>query len=452
PVEMALLGAMELLLSFAAIYAMAVVPETLGTHPFRWLVLDPHSAHNAALLTASIGLCAVTIGLYRPEICLDRRRLVLNAAVAAVLAFPVALVVSGQFSTGFSRTYAIWLAKVLILWIGFAVVSRSVLSRALRQRLFARPILVVGAAGAAKQTAEAIRGGRGKLFELAGLSYALTDVAGMTQEALRRRGIWGVVVATDRLDVAGPAEAEERQRLLDWRLRGVRVYDDVSFWEQHLGRVNLDRIDAGWFLRAEGFANGPLSRAVKRLIDIAVSLLLLILTLPLMICTAIVIKLDSPGPILYHQQRAGLHGQPFTLLKFRSMVADAEAEGAPRWAAKRDPRVTRIGAFIRSIRIDELPQLLNVLQGQMSLIGPRPERPHFVAQLTQVIPFYHQRSYVKPGITGWAQVNFPYGASVEDARAKLSYDLYYVKNRSTFLDLLILISTVRVILFREGAR
>ncbi|HEX5327710.1 MAG TPA: hypothetical protein VFW75_13655, partial [Acetobacteraceae bacterium] len=200
PVEMALLGAMELLLSFAAIYAMAVVPETLGTHPFRWLVLDPHSAHNAALLTASIGLCAVTIGLYRPEICLDRRRLVLNAAVAAVLAFPVALIVSGQFSTGFSRTYAIWLAKVLVLWIGFAVVSRSVLSHALRQRLFARPILVVGAAGAAKQTAEAIRGGRGKLFELAGLSYALTDVSGMTQEALRRRGIWGVVVATDRLD------------------------------------------------------------------------------------------------------------------------------------------------------------------------------------------------------------------------------------------------------------
>ena len=146
------------------------------------------------------------------------------------------------------------------------------------------------------------------------------------------------------------------------------------------------------------------------------------------------------------------YGAPFTLLKFRSMVTNAEAEGAPRWAAKRDPRVTRVGAFIRSIRIDELPQLLNVLQGEMSLIGPRPERPHFVTQLTQVIPFYNERSYVKPGITGWAQVNFPYGASVEDAREKLSYDLYYVKNRSTFLDLLILVSTVRVILFREGAR
>jgi lipopolysaccharide/colanic/teichoic acid biosynthesis glycosyltransferase len=171
-----------------------------------------------------------------------------------------------------------------------------------------------------------------------------------------------------------------------------------------------------------------------------------------MMGVGLLIKLDSRGPVLYRQQRVGRFGENFTLLKFRSMRVDAESEGAPRWAAKRDPRITRVGALIRSTRIDELPQLLNVLHGEMSLIGPRPERPHFVAQLSQVIPFYDERNYVKPGITGWAQVNFPYGASIEDAREKLSYDLYYVKNRSTFLDLLILVATIRVILFREGAR
>jgi exopolysaccharide biosynthesis polyprenyl glycosylphosphotransferase len=179
---------------------------------------------------------------------------------------------------------------------------------------------------------------------------------------------------------------------------------------------------------------------------------MLALTLPVIAATAVAVRLDSPGPILYRQERVGLRGRCFTLLKFRSMGADAEAGGTPRWAAQRDSRVTRVGAFIRSTRIDELPQLLNVLRGDMSLVGPRPERPHFVEQLGQLIPFYNERAYVKPGITGWAQVNYPYGASVEDAREKLAYDLYYVKNRGLFLDLLVLVATVRVILFREGAR
>ena len=179
---------------------------------------------------------------------------------------------------------------------------------------------------------------------------------------------------------------------------------------------------------------------------------LLLLTLPLMAVTALLIKLDSPGPVFYRQLRAGQFGTPFTLFKFRSMSVDAEAGGQPRWAQQQDPRVTRVGSIIRLLRIDELPQLLNVLRGEMSMVGPRPERPHFVEQLAQIIPFYHERSYVAPGITGWAQVNFPYGASVEDAREKLAYDLYYVKNRNLLLDLLILFGTVRVILFREGAR
>ena len=177
-----------------------------------------------------------------------------------------------------------------------------------------------------------------------------------------------------------------------------------------------------------------------------------LLTLPVMVITAMLVKLDSPGPVFYRQQRAGYAGAPFTLFKFRSMSVDAEAGGKPRWAQKHDPRVTRVGQFIRQTRIDELPQLFNVLRGDMSMIGPRPERPHFVDELALAIPFYREREYFKPGITGWAQVNFPYGASVDDAREKLAYDLYYVKNRSIALDILIFCSTVRIILFREGAR
>jgi lipopolysaccharide/colanic/teichoic acid biosynthesis glycosyltransferase len=186
--------------------------------------------------------------------------------------------------------------------------------------------------------------------------------------------------------------------------------------------------------------------------DIMVSLMMLTLTLPLMALTVLAVRLDSDGPILYRQERVGLRMRRFTLLKFRSMRADAVAGGTPRWAARGDTRVTRVGAFIRSTRIDELPQLLNVLRGDMTLVGPRPERPHFVEQLAELIPFYNERSYVKPGLTGWTQVNYPYSASVEDAREKLALDLYYVKNRGFFLDLLVLLATVRVILFREGAR
>ncbi len=452
PVEMAVFGLLELVLSFAVIYAMGAVSGILGPHVIASPAFNPHSADHAALLAGTIGICAVAIGLYRPELWLDRRRLVLNAAVAAIVAFPIAFLLSGHFRAGLSRTYAMWLAEVLVLWLAVAVTSRSVFSFALRQKLFARRILVLGAGGPAARTADAIRVGRGKLFELAGISFALSEAARITHAALRENKIWAVVLAADTAPATPTGDSTEYQHLLDWRLRGIRVYDDVSFWEQHLGRINLSRIDAVWFLRAEGFSNGLISRAIKRVIDVLVSLVLLALTFPLMLATAVAVRLDSPGPVLYRQQRVGLFGEPFTLLKFRSMRIDAEPEGAPRWAAMKDPRVTRVGSFIRSTRIDELPQLLNVLRGEMSLIGPRPERPHFVAQLAEVIPFYNERSYVKPGITGWAQVNFPYGASVEDARQKLSYDLYYVKNRGTFLDLLILIATVRVILFREGAR
>ena len=221
--------------------------------------------------------------------------------------------------------------------------------------------------------------------------------------------------------------------------------------ERRPRRVDLDALAPDWSLQAASLASGRLEQALRRVADIAESLLLLTLTMPVLCITALLVRLSSPGPVIYRQVRVGKDGKEFMLLKFRSMRTDAEARG-PVWATTGDERVTRVGSFIRLIRIDELPQLVNVLKGEMSFIGPRPERPHFVAQLEQQVPFYADRALVKPGLTGWAQVNYPYGASVEDARAKLSYDLYYVKHRSLLLDVLILLATVRVVLFRHGAR
>jgi exopolysaccharide biosynthesis polyprenyl glycosylphosphotransferase len=197
--------------------------------------------------------------------------------------------------------------------------------------------------------------------------------------------------------------------------------------------------------------HGKGADAVRRVRDVALSLVLLCATLPLLLIVACLVKLESPGPVLYRQERVGLQGRCFCLWKFRSMRTDAEANG-PIWAALRDPRVTRVGAFIRAHRIDELPQLINVLRGEMALVGPRPERPSFVEQLVEVLPSFAERTRVPPGLTGWAQVNYPYGASVEDARIKLEYDLHYINERSLLLDLRILARTVSVVLHRSGAR
>lgn len=456
PIEMALLWLFELGLSFTVIYALIAPPPggavSLAVQSTRLSTL-PH----AALLTAILALSGITIGLYRAETFLDRRRLVLNAAVAAILAFPIALIVGGHLADGIEETYVIWLAKVLALWFGFVLLSRSALRAAFKRRLFVRHLLVIGADPVPDAPTHRLpqdlppdtwRPRHGKMFEL--VFPGADEQAALTPEALRRNRIWGILVAIP--PTASPEQAGTHDSLIACKIRGTRVFNEVTFWEQHLGRVNLDRIDRSWFIGADGFAASRIDLAAKRALDLLVSLILLVLTLPLMLVTALAIKLESPGPLLYRQQRVGLQGRPFTVFKFRSMRADAEAGGSPRWATKGDSRVTRIGALMRPTRIDELPQLFNVLRGEMSLVGPRPERPHFVEQLAAAIPFYDERSNVKPGITGWAQVNYPYGASVEDAREKLSFDLYYLKNRSLFFDLFILVATVRVILFREGAR
>ena len=242
------------------------------------------------------------------------------------------------------------------------------------------------------------------------------------------------------------------QDLLACKLLGIRVLELSSFFERENGHLQLDSLNASWMILSEGFHQGMLRDTAKRMFDLLVSGAMLAVCLPIMALTALLIKLESPGPVLYRQERVGQGGRNFTILKFRSMCVDAEKDGQPRWAGQNDDRVTYTGRFIRRTRIDELPQIFNVFFGEMSFVGPRPERPYFVQDLTQKIQYYGVRHIVKPGITGWAQVRYPYGASDEDAMHKLQYDLYYVKNHSLFLDLMILSQTAQVVLWGKGVR
>lgn len=242
------------------------------------------------------------------------------------------------------------------------------------------------------------------------------------------------------------------QELLECRMKGVEVTDLPTFFEREHRQVLVEALNPSWIVLGDGFRQGWLRNAVKRMFDLTASVVLLVLTLPVLLVAAVCIYLESGGPVLYRQQRVGQGGRVFTIYKLRSMKNDAERDGTPRWAATDDDRTTRVGRIIRKLRIDELPQIINVIKGEMAFVGPRPERPFFVEQLVQQIPYYALRHNSKPGITGWAQVSYSYGASVDDAKSKLRYDLYYVKNHSLFLDFLILIATVEVVLWGRGAR
>lgn len=255
-----------------------------------------------------------------------------------------------------------------------------------------------------------------------------------------------VVALTERRGGSMPL-----RELLDCKLRGVRVVDIATHFEKTLGQIRLDAVSAGWLIFGDGFEQGLVRTLIKRFYDIVGAVALIILSSPVMLITGFLIMLESSGPVLYRQERVGLNGRLFNVTKFRSMRTDAEVDGKPRWASATDDRVTKVGKVIRRLRIDELPQLFNVLGGSMSLVGPRPERPYFVDKLTQEIPYFAVRQSVKPGVTGWAQVRYHYGASVEDSAEKLQYDLYYVKNHTLFLDLIVLFETVGVVLTGQGA-
>lgn len=267
-------------------------------------------------------------------------------------------------------------------------------------------------------------------------------------EAVKRHRVDEIVIAVrDRRGGVLPV-----QELLECRLRGVLITDLASFFERERCQLHLESLNMSWIIFGEGFRQGLVRETVKRLFDVTASAALVLITLPIMLVTALCIYLEDGRPILYRQERVGQGGRVFTIFKFRSMRTDAERDGRPQWAGANDDRTTTVGKIIRKLRIDELPQILNVLRGDMSFVGPRPERPFFVDQLSSKIPYYGARHSIKPGITGWAQVRYPYGASLDDAVEKLQYDLYYVKNHTLFLDVMVLIETVQVVLWGKGAR
>lgn len=401
-------------------------------------------------------LAMLAVGVYHASSYRSSRVAITRMAVAVAAAVIVlALVYFLLPDVALWRSislYAVVFAFVLVL------IARWLFLRLVGWRSFRRRILVLGAGSRAARMET--------LARLPEASFLVTRFVRMTEgepqvthwepraalpsaaEMVERDRVSEVVVAIEERRGALPLDD-----LLQVRMTGVRVTDISSFFEQETGRVDLESVRPSWFIFSDGYDGGTqLSVVGKRVFDIMFSAALLIVTSPILIVTAILVKTTSSGTIFYRQQRVGRFGKPFDVIKFRSMRADAEKEGKPIWAQKSDPRVTSVGRFIRLTRIDEIPQMFCVLKGEMSFVGPRPERPFFVAELARDIPFYNERHVAKPGVTGWAQINYPYGASVADARAKLEYDLYYIKNYSLFLDLLILIQTVRVVLWQDGSR
>ena len=414
----------------------------------RWLPLLTFGVSNSLAMMAT--------GMYGNE-GLRSMRFATARLLAAISLGVIFLSVLGFLLP----TATLWRANSLyamVFAIGVLFVIRLALTQSSGTEAFRRRILVLGAGPRAARLA-ALADTPGSGLEMVGfvaMSAAEKTVPGAVQrEAIANLSDHVVMLRAGEVVLA----LEERRNalplndLLRVKTTGVHVNDIASFIERETGRVDLATTNPSGLIFSDGFSAGQrISKVSKRLFDILASLIVLIVGLPLIIVAGIAVMLDSRGPVFYRQPRVGLFGEPYDIFKIRSMRTDAEAAGKAVWASENDPRVTRVGRVIRKLRIDELPQTWCVLKGDMSFVGPRPERPSFVEELEKKLPYYAERHMVKPGLTGWAQINYPYGASVEDARVKLEYDLYYAKNYSPFLDLLILLQTVRVVLWPEGAR
>jgi len=388
----------------------------------------------------------------------DRRELVLRLVQALGLAW-IALAISFYTFPGLNLGRGISLIA-LPLALTLMVSWRVSIHWVLGHPDFGERILIVGSGNLAVELAREVLnrpdagyrivGFVGTDAELLGKSLINPRVIGMTdqlEEIVKRDGIDRIVVAMGERRGQFPTN-----RLLQLSLTGqVNIEEGASFYERLTGRVSLNMIRPSWLIFTGRGRQAKLAEISRAVVHWMVAFIGAILSLPLVLITAILIKLESRGPVFYKQERVGKNGRPFTLMKFRSMRVDAEQDG-PVWASKGDSRTTRVGRVIRKARIDEIPQFWNILKGEMSFVGPRPERPHFVAQLAEEITFYQQRHLIAPGLTGWAQIKYPYGSSIEDARQKLQYDLFYIKNQSLFLDAIVLFETVKIILFGRGAQ
>jgi sugar transferase (PEP-CTERM system associated) len=456
PAPIAVLILLEGLLLAGSIYA--------GTSVRFGTIVVPFTGADDFTLAASVFsllmlMTLTTFGLYQRESIESTKGLLLRVVASFALGF-------GIMSLFFYLAPNFYLGRGAF-GISFAIAFVAILVSRLAFRQWAnleilKPRILVLGTGTRADNVEALvsANGNGQARQIVGYlpvkggqhhvaaSRILPEEQMSLCSIVEKYGINEIVLAVrERRGGALPL-----QELLECRLRGVRITELSSFFERERGQVRLDSLNASWLILGEGFNNNPLRDTVKRAFDLVASAILLLVATPIMAITALLIRLESSGRVFYRQERVGQAGRVFHVYKFRSMRHDAEEDGQPRWATNNDQRTTRVGRTIRKLRIDELPQIFNVLNGDMSFVGPRPERPFFVQQLAQEIPYYEARHSIKPGITGWAQVRYPYGSSVEDAKEKLQYDLYYVKNHSLFLDIMILVDTIQVVLWGRGAR
>ena len=421
-------------------------------------LIERHGYFKAAFATAFCLTAFYLFDLYDFIVMHDRHELVLRLVQALGLAW-IALALSFYVYPDLKLGRSVSLIA-LPMALALMVIWRISIHWFLGHPDFGERILIVGSGNLAVEVARQVLdrpdagfrivGFVGTDSDLLGKSLINPRVIGMTEdmdEIVKREGIDRIVVAMGERRGQLPTD-----KLLKLSLAGdVSIEEGATFYERVTGRVSLNMMRPSWLIFTGRGRQARLGGIIRNAVHRLVALVGVLLSLPLVVLTAILIKIDSRGPVFFQQERVGKNGRPFVLTKFRSMKLDAEKAG-PVWATKGDERTTRVGRIIRKIRVDEIPQFWNILRGEMSFVGPRPERPHFVAQLAQEIPYYDQRHLIAPGLTGWAQINYPYGASIEDARQKLQYDLFYIKNHSLILDAIILFETIKIILFGRGAQ
>jgi sugar transferase (PEP-CTERM system associated) len=439
----------ELLLIFGSVALAAIFQDTPVVASNLWKI---------ALVTMVCQLCLYYNDFYDLTVVHSSRELIvrlLQAAGAASIVLAALYFVQPDLMIGngiFVSALFVFLVAILGWRLAFNSVTGSF-------RLDEERVLFVGTGDTARKVARQILDQHDFAYRVIGF---IDDDASRIGERIVNPGIVGTpsdierLIAEHQIDriVVGLSDRRGKlpvEELLRAKMSGVRVEDATTTYERVTGKILIDDLRPSWLIFSDGFRVSRLTRLMKRTIDLILALVLAVVALPAMLITALLVFLDDGAPVLYRQERVGENGRAFVLSKFRSMRKDAEKAGKPIWAKDGDDRITRSGRFLRKTRLDELPQLWNVIRGDMSFVGPRPERPFFVEQLSREIPFYQQRHAVKPGLTGWAQVKYRYGSSLEDAMEKLRYDLYYIKHLSVIFDLTIVFDTVKVVLFRKGA-
>ncbi len=450
------MAGIEATILFSSVYVAGIV--VFGSFEASQRVLGP-LLPKAAVVAVIVLLSLVAMGLYQFNQRLYFRETVVRIVVAlGVASLAIAVVFYAFPNIMISRdiaSIAIGYALVLILFF------RYLFLRGIDQNVFRRRTMIYGAGDRAASLFDLRRKADRRGFQIVGRLAAPGDtIVGDRSDVLMTNGKSIIEYVRDaRADEIVIAMDERRgnfpvRELLDVRLQGISVIDLIEFLERETGKIPIDLVNPGWLIFSEGFHISRFRTISQRVLDILVSSGLVLITWPIMLLIVLAIKIED-GPeaaVLFRQCRVGRGGQRFQVFKFRSMAEDAEADGKAVWADRDDIRITKVGRFLRRSRLDELPQVFNVLRGSMSLVGPRPERPEFVEMLQDEIPYYSERHAVNPGVTGWAQLRYSYGASKEDAKEKLQYDLYYVKNQSLMLDIMILLQTVEVVLWGKGAR